>query len=109
MLISFQNMTELVVPHCRGGEKEFYKKAVDVENNQILMGRLAPGASIGPHTHEGESETIYYISGTGRMLYDGKYEPVVAGTCHHCPPDHIHSLENTGDEDLVFFAVIPKH
>ena len=108
MLLSFQNMEEVVVPHARGGEKELNRKHVDTGDNQIMVGRLEPGATIGVHTHENESETIYYLSGTGRMFYEGKYEPVTAGACHHCPKGHTHGLENTGDEDLIFFAVIPK-
>ncbi len=108
MLISFQNMNEVTVPHARGGEKELFRKHVDTGDNQIMVGRLEPGATIGPHTHEDDSETVYILSGKGRMLYDGRYEPLEPGVCHHCPKGHSHSLENTGDEDLTFFAVIPK-
>ena len=63
MLISFQNMDEVAVPHCRGGEKELFRKHVDTGENQIMLARLEPGASVGIHTHVDDSETIYYLSG----------------------------------------------
>ena len=107
-MITFESIDEAVVPHCRGGEKEFRKRALETGDNTIMLGRLIPGASLGVHTHETESETIYYLSGTGEMYYDGAVEEARPGLCHHCPKGHTHGLKNTGDEDLVFFAVLPK-
>ncbi len=72
-----------------------------------MRGRLVPGASIGLHTHETSSEIIYILQGSGKVLYDGEYEPVRTGTCHYCPKGHAHSLINDGNEDLTFFAVVP--
>lgn len=37
---------------------------------------LAPGAFLGEHTHVGNSETIYVLSGAGTMLCDGVEEPL---------------------------------
>ena len=55
------------------------------------------------------SEVMYFLSGTGKVLYDGVWEPVAPGTCHYCPKGHSHSLVNDGTEDLVTFAVVPEH
>ena len=55
-----------------------YKLEVD---NKIMRSVLAPGASIGLHTHETSSEVMYFLSGTGKVLYDGVWEPVAPGTC----------------------------
>ena len=74
-----------------------------------MRGLLAPGSSIGLHTHEGNSEMIYILSGTGKVLYDGEYEPLAPGDCHYCPMGHAHSLINDSNGDLVFFAVVPEH
>ena len=76
--------------------------------NKILHGRLVPGATIGVHTHETDSEIIYFLSGSGHMLYDGKKEPVEAGVCHYCPAGHSHGMINDSDGDLIFFAVVPS-
>ena len=69
---------------------------------------LEPGASIGLHTHQGNSEIIYILSGTGKVLYDGAYETLVPGACHYCPEGHEHSLINDGKDELRVFAVVPE-
>lgn len=76
---------------------------------KIMRGKLAPGASIGLHTHETNSEIIYVLEGNGKVLYDGEYETVGAGSCHYCPKGHEHSLINDSQADLIFFAVVPEH
>jgi len=109
MLIGFDKMQEKHVPHMRGGEKDAYLRAYDDGLCKIVQGRLIPGATVGLHTHEADSETIYILSGTGKVLYDGVYEPLQAGSCHYCPKGHEHSLINDSEDDLCFFAVIPVH
>ena len=109
MLIGFDKMQETHVPHMRGGEKDAYLRVHDDGLCKIIQGRLIPGATVGLHTHETDSETIYILSGTGKVLYDGVYEPLQAGSCHYCPKGHEHSLINDSEDDLCFFAVIPVH
>ena len=69
---------------------------------------------IGVHKHEGNCEMIYVLSGCGTLLERDSegletMSYVTSGDCLYCPEGHIHSLMNTScDEDLVFFAVVPK-
>ena len=109
MLIDFDAMETTVIPHMRGGEKEMAAQMHTDTMNKIMRGRLIPGATVGLHTHETNSEIIYILSGTGKVLYDGVYEPLSAGSCHYCPKGHGHSLQNTGPLPLEFFAVVPEH
>ncbi len=110
MLINFDQLPENVVPHMRGGEGQFVNHMHTDENNKIMHGLLAPGCSIGLHTHDTSSEIIYILSGTGKVLCDGEYEPLSAGSVHYCPKGHEHSLINDSSEgNLVFLAVIPEH
>lgn len=109
MIINFDNIPEQEMPNFKGGEKSYNMKAHDDGTNKIMLGRLEPGASIGVHTHEGNSEIIFIISGTGKVCYDGEYKPVSAGICHYCPMGHTHSLINDSQGDLVFYAVVPQH
>ena len=91
-------------------------KKFENELGKIILGRLEPGATIGLHTHETNSEAIYIISGTADFIYDPDAaadkpeisETVSAGGCHYCPKGHTHSMVNNSDEDIVFFAVIPE-
>ena len=108
MLIDFKNLEETVIPHMRGGEKEFAVKAFSDGKCKIMHGRLIPGASIGLHTHETNCEVIYVLQGEGKVLFDGALHPVAPGSCNYCPKGSGHSLINDGAEDLIFFAVIPE-
>lgn len=108
MIIDFKNMQETELPNFYGGEKSFIAKIFNDGKNKILYGRLESGASIGVHTHETSSEIIYILKGSGKMLFDGEYEALSEGMCHYCPKGHTHSLINSSDGDLVFFAVVPE-
>lgn len=69
---------------------------------------LAPGCSIGEHTHEGEAEMFYFAHGQGIVTDDGASIPVAAGDTMTTMPGHAHSVENTGDTNLVIIAAIMK-
>ena len=109
MLIHFSEMPDTVLEHFNGGEGRLIAKMFNDGTNKILKGLLEPGSTVGLHTHTGTSETIFILSGTGKVLYDGEYEPLEAGSCHYCPEGSSHSFVNEGSEDLVFHAVVPNH
>ena len=79
------------------------------EKNKIMMSRLTPGANIGYHTHEMNSEIIYILSGVGHFEYDDQVEKVKAGDVHYCPMGHSHAFYNDGDDDLAYFAIVAEH
>ncbi|MFA0815730.1 MAG: cupin domain-containing protein [Anaerofustis sp.] len=108
MNIKFDQTEETILPNFRGGEKEFSVRTFQDSANKILYGKLIPGASIGLHAHETNSEIIYILSGAGKMLTDGEWETLSVGICNYCPKGHAHSMVNDGDEDLVFFAVVAE-
>ena len=108
MIIDFESIPLTVVPHMRDGEKEVHLRKYQDDLGKIMRGKLIPGATIGLHVHETSSEVIYILSGTGKVLYDGEYEPLGPGSCHHCPEGHEHSLINDSDADLEFLAIIPE-
>ena len=108
MLIDFKTIPEDVIPNMRGGEKEVAVKAFNDGSNKIMLGKLIPGASIGLHTHETNSETLYILEGSGKVLYEGEYIPLPTGSCHYCPKGKAHSLINDSEADLRFFAIVPE-
>ena len=109
MLLNFDQIEEKIIPKMRGGEGEMITRMFVNEDTKIMRGRLTPGSTIGLHTHEGDSEMIFILSGAGKVLCDGEYEPLSAGSVHYCPKGHAHSLINDGDEDLEILAMIPNH
>ena len=109
MLINFDAMEETVTPGFLGGEGTLRARRWTDELGKIMRGTLDPGSSIGLHTHETSSEIIFILSGTGKVLYQGEYEPLSAGSVHYCPKGCEHSLINDSDGGLTFFAVVPEH
>ena len=109
MKLCFSQMEETPMPQFKGGEKTTYSRFLADGHNRIMVNRLEPGASIGLHTHIGNSEVMYILSGSGKAICDGTEEQLAHGDCHYCPQGHSHTLINDGTEDLVFFAVVPQH
>ncbi|WP_417083719.1 cupin domain-containing protein [Evtepia gabavorous] len=108
MQVVFDEIPETVIPRMRGGAGEVRARMFTDQLGKIMRGTLPPGASIGMHSHETSSEIIYILSGTGKVLCDGVYEPLTPGACHYCPKGHAHSLINDSDGALTFFAVVPE-
>lgn len=109
MLFEYDKIPETIIPNFKGGEKEAIAKMYSDGLNRIMLGRLKPGASIGLHTHETNSEIVYIISGRGIVIIDDETEELYPGICHYCPKGHTHTMiNNREDEDLVIFAVVPE-
>lgn len=67
---------------------------------------IEPGCSLGYHEHHNETETYYILSGEGVYDDNGKPVPVKSGDVTFCKSGCGHALENTGNTDLVFMALI---
>ncbi|MET1072501.1 MAG: class I tRNA ligase family protein [Umezawaea sp.] len=65
-------------------------------------GRVAPGVTSDPHQHD-ETEVFVIVRGTGELVVDNKRSPVAPGTVVRFEPFETHVVENTGEEDLIFF------
>ncbi len=93
------------------GEVEMHKICESVEE---LYGKgrlfnlmiLAPGDSIGEHTHEGDNEIFYFLKGTGTYNDNGTLVKVSPGDTTICNDGELHGLVNDGDVPLEFIALI---
>ena len=108
MLIDFENIETECLKNFKGGEKEVLANRFNDGKNKIMRLCLCPGSTIGLHTHETSSEIVMVISGEGKFLTEEGEEPVGAGSVHYCEKGKTHSLVNTGNEDLMIFAVVPE-
>ena len=106
MIIDFEKMPFDKKTEFLGGKGDFYIRSHKDTLNNIMCDKLAPGASIGYHKHETNSEIIYIIKGEGKVLYNNEYEQVKEGQCHYCPKGNFHSLINDSGHDLHFFAIV---
>ncbi len=107
MILNFDAIDEQVIPNFKGGEKQLKTHLYADEACKIMRASLEPGASIGLHTHETDSEIVFMLKGTGVVLNDGEREILPAGSCHYCPNGHSHSLRNESSEVIEFYAVVP--
>jgi mannose-6-phosphate isomerase-like protein (cupin superfamily) len=67
---------------------------------------LPPGASIGLHRHEGETEYFLILAGTGVVNDDGKELAVQPGDTVVTGNGASHSIKNSGTVPLVLHGVI---
>lgn len=70
--------------------------------------RLRPGEEVAYHSHEGEFEIYYILTGSGIYNDNGEEVAVQAGAITHNPSGSSHSLKNTGSEMLEFIALIVR-
>ncbi len=108
MTIDFPNIPEEALPNFKGGEGTTYARMFFDGVNRIMCGRLPVGSTIGMHTHETNSEIMYILSGTAKVIMDGVEEILTAGQVHYCPKGHTHTTIAVGDEDLRIVAVVPE-
>lgn len=96
----------------KGGKGELISRDIRTAEELGVHGRkfgysmLPPGASIGNHTHSGDSETYYIISGCGTYNDNGTIVKVGPGDVMHCADGETHGIENTGSLPLEFIALI---
>ncbi|HNX35062.1 MAG TPA: cupin domain-containing protein [Kiritimatiellia bacterium] len=67
---------------------------------------LAPGCSIGSHTHENEDEIYLVLSGSGRIEENGQWVPIGPGDAILTGKGGTHGVENNGTVPLVIAAII---
>lgn len=109
MLIDFDKIIHTTIEGFRGGEKNTRMAVYTDNTNRIMKVTLRPGASIGLHRHTTSSEIVFVITGTGIMTCDGEEEQLRAGLCSYCPLGSEHTLRNEGEDELVFYAIVPEH
>jgi mannose-6-phosphate isomerase-like protein (cupin superfamily) len=96
-------------PNFKGGEKELSVQMFDDGMCKIMHGILIPGASIGLHTHDTNSEILFVVAGNCTLIDDGETKQIRAGQCAYYPKGHNHSLINTDENaDLEFYATVPE-
>jgi mannose-6-phosphate isomerase-like protein (cupin superfamily) len=113
MMIRRANEMNVVVNHeMRGGRGD--AKLTHVYSGEELKGNsrlcsvitLEPGASIGHHVHDNEEEIYYILKGKGLVMDDGEPVEVNVGDAILTRDGAGHSIENIGDVDLEFMAII---
>jgi mannose-6-phosphate isomerase-like protein (cupin superfamily) len=99
-------------PAMRGGtgvatvQHFFTKEEIRAKSRLCARLTLPPGASIGPHQHDGEDEVYIVTKGSGTLDDGISRTHVQAGDAILTGNGESHSIANTGTTDLEIIAVI---
>lgn len=97
--------------NAQGKEKMFKTNLADFDatNPKVRLYsliQLKPGEEVDYHMHVGESESFFFLSGKGVYNDNGNNVDIVSGMVTLTPSGQGHSVKNTGDDMLVFVALI---
>ncbi len=112
MIKTAGQQTVRVAENLRGGDgavtfQEFLSASESFGTGRLFSKSVLPsGASIGAHSHDGEFEVYYVLSGVADVNDDGKVYHLQAGDMHLCPSGHSHSIKNNTPEDLEVIMLI---
>ena len=83
----------------------------NTETNARMLAEISlePGASIGYHRPDNETEYFIFSSGAGTANDNGTEHPVEAGDVMVTGKGASHGVKNTGATPLVFTALIVTH
>ncbi len=111
MIVRHNQMKIELKEKMRGGEGTttliHFVDGATMKNARLLSEiTLPPGASIGEHRHDSETEYYLIQEGTGVVVDNGAETPVGPGDCVVTGDGASHSIANTGTAPLKFIAVI---
>lgn len=72
----------------------------------VALARLPRGEQSLPHRLKTSSEIYLVTEGRGVMHVDDEAADVSAGDLVYMPPGALQWIENTGDNDLVFYCIV---
>lgn len=106
-------MAPTPIPNCMGGEGTvMMERLLDAPAEMLGKGRayvrhtLAPGVSIGKHTHEHEMESMVIVKGRARHIINGEEQLLEAGDLIAAMPGDTHQIACLGEEPLVLIAQV---
>ena len=89
-------------------KREFIVEGDDLRGKAKLFSKITipPGNSIGMHDHVNDFEIYYILKGKGKVLDNDEFVEVSEGDAIYTADGNKHYIENIGNEDLEFIAVV---
>lgn len=111
MITNVHEIVPEVAENVRGGTGTAYAhKLLDLFPGSAIKSvglvRLEPGASVGAHSHNGDEDFYYCISGTGIVVDNGVEHPFTPGTLQITRDGETQAIRNTGETELVFLGAL---
>lgn len=96
MRIDFNQIQEMTMPCLHGGPGEMSARFFGGEGGKLISCRIHPTSD----------DVNFVLLGTGLVVCDGQEEPLEPGVCHICKKGSEHSIQNTGEGDLVLLTLV---
>lgn len=112
MIRKFEEMRVEKIQSMRDGKGEVEVIHILEKNEFQNKGRLfarnilKPGTSVGLHEHINDFEVYYIVKGEGIFSDNGVQVRLNSGDMGYTKNGHSHSIENVGDCDLEFIALV---
>jgi mannose-6-phosphate isomerase-like protein (cupin superfamily) len=90
---------------------DFRKVLFTGTRSQLVIMSIPPGGEVGAETHTYTEQTLFFLSGTGKAILNGKESPIAAGDVVVVTPGTQHNFINTGTGPLKIYTVYapPNH
>ncbi len=90
---------------------DFRKVLFTGTRSQLVIQSIPPGGEIGAETHIYTEQTLFFVSGTGEAVLNGKISPIGPGDVVVVTPGTLHNFINTGTVPLKLYTVYapPNH
>jgi len=112
MIRKAQEQRRSLEPRLKGGNDtvrlvHFLEEAQAYGTGRLFgISIIPPGGSIGYHKHTGDFEIYYILKGTAKVVDNGVEDILYPGDSMTCREGDSHSIENNGDCDLEYVAII---
>jgi mannose-6-phosphate isomerase-like protein (cupin superfamily) len=93
-------------------DNTFFRKVLFTgTRSQLVIMSIPPGGEVGTETHTYTEQTLFFLSGTGEAVLDGKTSLISGGDVVVVTPGTEHNFINTGTVPLKIYTVYapPNH
>jgi mannose-6-phosphate isomerase-like protein (cupin superfamily) len=105
LILNRQDANILHTPHGSKIRPLMDRTTSPITQCSLAEETLPPGKTVTPHHHEVLEEIYYILSGSGVMMIGDESQAVHAGDAIYIPKHHVHTLTNTGDEEMKILLV----
>ncbi len=105
LIINRKDAKILHTPHGSEIRPLLDRTTAPITQCSLAKETLSSGKAVTPHYHEVLEEIYYILSGSGVMTIGEESQAVGLGDAVYIPKNNVHSLTNTGAEDMKILLV----
>ena len=105
LIINHKDSKILNTPHGSEIRPLIDRTTASITQCSLAEETLPPGKTVTPHHHEVLEEIYYILSGSGVMTIGEESREVSAGDAIYIPKHNVHTLTNTGADEMKLLLV----